>query len=85
MQRRKPWENDWRKFFKDVEPSKHEFIPLPDWVYRGVQTENSYTIECATHEEFERMCAMIDFCTKYEKESFELFYKWFKQNKGKED
>lgn len=60
-------------------------IELKPWTWAVGRREAQYSIEFETNEDFERGCAMIDFCTKYEKESFELFYKWFKQNKGKED
>lgn len=59
-----------------------ELIPFPDW---KISWDDSYKIEFESPEQWERAKAMIEFCTEYENESFELFYKWFKQNKGKED
>ena len=79
--KRKNWELGFEKFFKDAKKGEIQFAPLPEWVIE----EPVPKIEFATREDYERTVAMIDFCTKYEKESFELFYKWFKKNEGKED
>jgi hypothetical protein len=72
---RKEWERGWERFFKDAEPFRDVSWKL----------EVAPTMEFSTQEDYERTLAMIEFCTKYEKESFELFYKWFKKNNGKED
>lgn len=54
------------------------------WIIDEPIIDEPYEIGFATREEYERTKAMIDFCTKYEPETFELFYKWFKKNNGKE-
>ena len=83
-QKRKTWELGFERFFKDAPKGEEsKFIPFPDWeIHWGKEI---YTLEFDTLERYERAKAMLEFCTEYEKESFELFYKWFKQNKGKED
>ena len=62
-----------------------EKVRIPEELYLGKwMLDEPYKIEFQTQEEYERTKAMIDFCTNYEPELFQQFYKWFK-NKGKED
>ena len=81
--KRKEWQRGFEKFFKDadVKYDGPQYIPTPDWI---IDWRNAYKLEFTSEEEFERTKAMIEFCTKYENESFELFYKWFKKKDREE-
>lgn len=63
-----------------------EKVRIPEELYFGGEWKYAepYNIEFQTQEEYERTKAMIEFCTNYEPELFQQFYKWFKL-KGKED
>ena len=71
---------EWGSTFRNFSEENGVFI---DWEL-GLP-HDSFTITLSSIEDMKRLIAMLEFCTEYEKESFELFYKWFKQNKGKED
>ena len=65
-----------------------EYIKFGDFRFDGERFafgKQKFKLEFETEERFERAKAMIEFCTKYEKESFELFYKWFKEKDRKEE
>lgn len=64
-----------------------ERIRIPEELHLGewkLEYEEPYKIEFNTEEDYNRTKAMIDFCTNYEPELFQQFYKWFKTER-KED
>lgn len=69
---------------KYMKLSDFEELKLEDLKFPKFAFDVSYKIECENEEDFDRKRAMIEFCTKYENESFELFYKWFKKKDREE-
>lgn len=52
--------------------------PLPDW--RVVRLDE-HKLVFGSAEELEQTKAMIEFCTNYEPELFQTFYKWFRKER----
>lgn len=45
----------------------------------------TYIMDFSNAEEYERTKAMIEFCTNYEPELFQTFYKWFRKEKERKE
>lgn len=66
---------EWVKWFGGKTPKEISW---------GDSGKSFFRIDFIDEESYRTAKAMIEFCTNYESELFEMFYKWFKKGR-KED